>query len=224
MNAEEARRLLPWYAVGALDPAEAHDVESELTRSVELRRELEEFRALEQTMHRSEAQMPRFRAELIEDAWRRIDDYEKSRSQPAGRDNVTSLDSFRRRVAAGWSRTPLATRFALAAQFAAIFVLAGFLLMPASVEQGFTTMSDATATADGNGPRFTVVFAPDATEARIRELLDGARLQILSGPSGQAAYIVGPQPGETLVAEEALDKLRAASDAVRYAARVEPGT
>lgn len=233
MNAEEVKRLLPWYVVDALDPAERLEVESELHRSAELRRELAQVRVLGNAVRASEVEVPEFRAELLGEALQRIDALERAESDPRLKATVTVLDRCRRTITGDWSAASRVTRFALAAQFALIFVMAGFLLMPAgrqgteygtaSGPQGTTPSVAPQVPQDASGAgtaQFSVVFVPEASAERIAAFLEAEGLQIASGPSGQHAYVLSA--GEGVSADEALGKLRAAHDVVRYAAPVTP--
>ncbi len=232
MNAEEVKRLLPWYAVDALDDEERRAVEEELGRSPELRRELAEVNVLRDSVREGDVEEPAFRDSLLDDALGRIDELERASSQPRPRATVTVLERFRRSVAGDWRAASGVTRFALAAQFALIFVLAGFLLMPAGRE-GAPGLEDATVvTASGPpttgagqgagaGAQFTVRFAPEATIGQIGEFLDAQGLRIVSGPSATQAYIVAVAD-ESVREVVALEKLQAEQELVRYAAPVDP--
>jgi hypothetical protein len=220
MKTEEARELLPWYVVGALDPAESREVASELERSADLRRELAELRALGGVVREGETEIPELRVEAIEGAWARIDAYEKTNTERPSA-TVTSLDSFRARVKQAWNVTPRFTKLAVAAQFAAIAVMAGLMLRaPAHEEATSVTLAGEQTIPATNGPRFDVRFAPEATEAQMRELLDRAHAQIISGPTAAQSYVVGTD--STQSPDEVLAKLRAAGDVVRFADQVQP--
>lgn len=225
MNAEEVKRLLPWYAVDALDEEERRAVEAELARSPDLRRELAEVHVLRDTVQAADVQEPVFRDSLLDDALGRIDELERARSQPRPRASVTVLERFRRNVASDWRAASGVTRFALAAQFALIFVLASFLLAPG--RESAPRMEDATGlTATGTepvvgdeGPQFTVRFAPEATIGQIGEFLDAQGLRIVSGPSPGQSYIV-QLADESVNVAVALEKMRAMPQLVQYAAPV----
>lgn len=224
MNAEEVKRLLPWYVVDALDPAERREVESELHCSAELRRELAQVRALGDAVRAGDDAVPEFRASLIDEALQRIDAFESTKSDPRPKATVTVLDRFRRTVTGDWSAASGVTRFALAAQFALIFVMAGFLLMPATREETSSVTASGSGPVNGrsvaHGPQFSVVFVPEASLGRIAEFLEGQGLQIVSGPGELQAYVV--TAGEQANAEEALRKLLEARDVVRYARPAAP--
>lgn len=243
MNAEEVKRLLPWYAVDALDPAERREVESELHRSAELRRELAQVRVLKNAVRENAAEVPEFRAGLLDEALQRVDALEQAHADPRPKASVTVLDRLRRTITHDWSAASRVTRFALAAQFALIFVMAGFLLMPAlrtgtETETVFSTESGPEVTSRPVPPQvmspsvpsqdaapsvdsqFTVMFVPEASAGQIAELLDAQGLQIVSGPSSQQAYVVSA--GEEVDRDAALAKLRAAQDIVAFVTPVAP--
>ncbi len=228
MNAEEVKRLLPWYAVDALDDDERRAVEDELGRSPELRRELAEVHVLRDTVRAGDAEEPAFRDELLADALGRIDEFEHARAQARPRASVTVLERFRRNVVSDWRSASGVTRFALAAQFALIFVLAGFLLAPGRDSAprledatGTTASGSAAASAGASeGAQFTVVFAPEATIGQIGDFLGAQGLRIVSGPSAGQSYVV--EIADDSVSEAvALEKLQAEQQLVRFAAPAE---
>lgn len=219
MNAEEVKRLLPWYVVDALEPAERREVEAELSNSAELRRELAQVRALGEAVRASDVEVPEFRAAMLDEALQRIDQLERPDSRPKA--TVTVLDRFRRTVTGDWRSASGITRFALAAQFALIFVMAGFLLMPSKREETvFDTVSapdrpHANGRSVGAGPRFNVRFAPEASAGRIEGLLAEQDLQIVSGPSSTGMFVV--TASERANAEQVLSRLHEAGDVVGFA-------
>lgn len=225
MNKEEARNLLPWYAVGALDADEARAVEAHLAGSAELKRELAELQVLHKTVGEVADDEPQFRPALINDALRRIDDYEATRAPQQKTEGASIADWLRQTLVGGWIGSPVGARVAMVAQFALIAVLGGALLMPmvmgpADPGQVYTTSSGTTATPETGGTAVTVFFEPDAAELEIRELLADVGGEIIAGPSGQGAYTVRLDTGSKDEATTKLERLRAA-DAVRFAGEAE---
>lgn len=222
MNAEEVKRLLPWYAVDALDDEERRDVEHELARSADLRRELAEVQVLKETVRANGEELPQFRDSLLDDALARIDDLERAGSDGRPRASVTVLDRFRRNVTSDWRAASGVTRFALAAQFALIFVLAGFLLLPAGREDdiGETAAGSETVSAEG-GAKFKVVFVSEVSIGDIGAFLDGQGLRIVSGPSAQQAYVV-EAVADSRIPDDTLAHLKASPQVVIFAERMTP--
>ena len=225
MNKEEARNLLPWYAVGALDADEARAVEAHLAGSAQLKRELAELRVLHKTVGEVAEDEPQFRPALINDALRRIDDYEAARAPQRSTDGTSIVDWLRETLVGGWFGSPVGARVAMVAQFAVIAVLGGALLMPmvmgpADPGQVFTTSSGSTSAPETGGTALTVLFEPDAAELEIRELLAEVGGEIVAGPSGQGAYTVRIDTESADEATRQLERLRGA-DAVRFAGEAE---
>jgi anti-sigma factor RsiW len=222
MNADEIRELLPWYAAGALSPAERRAVEAELRQSPALRNELEEYRRLKGAVAEADAEVPEFRPELIERTWRSIDAYEQTKKVKTGaQESDGLLARVRRQLFGGWEGLPLGGRLAIAAQFAVILVLGGVLIGIASRDRTFAVASGQTNVTAAQGPRFTVVFQPEATESAIRELLERAQLEIVAGPSAEQGYVLAATANAKVDSAATVARLRSASNVVRFAAPVE---
>jgi hypothetical protein len=221
MNADEIRELLPWYAAGALSPAERRAVEAELRQSPALRNELEEYRRLKGAVAEADAEVPELRPELIERTWRSIDAYEqtKKRTRARAQDSEGWLVRARRQLFGGWEGLPLGGRLAIAAQFAVILVLGGVLIGIGSRDRTYTVASGQTTVTAAQGPRFMVVFQPEAPESAIRELLESAQLEIVAGPSAEQGYVLAATAKVDPAATVA--RLRSASNVVRFAAPIE---
>ena len=74
----------------------------------------------------------------------------------------------------------------------------------------------------GHGPRLTVAFAPTATEAEIRALLQELDAQVVAGPSNEQLYTLQLTDSSDAAADAALRRLRARTSLVRFAARQSP--
>lgn len=235
MKLEEARELLPWYAAGALDDEEARQVEALLRAQPELDRELAEWRALESVVAEVATEEPAFRPELLADAHRRIDAYEKTRAaaSPApaakpiasprretAKPRVTTAQAWLERIFGVWDATPFAARVAVAAQFAVLAVLVGILGTQWAGERSGTTLSGSRATFEG--PHVDVVFRPERTLAEIEALLDDIGAQIVSGPTSQGLYVLALGDVDEAQAAATVEALRGNTAVVQYAARVEP--
>jgi anti-sigma factor RsiW len=224
MKPEEARELLPWYAAGALEPAEARKVEALLRQSPELDQELAEWRELRSTVAEVGDDEPKFRPELIDDAHRRIDAYEQTkratRRERSASKRESSATSLVGSLFGLWNATPFGVRIAMAAQFAALAVLAGVLVTRGPGEATFTTSSGTNPAAEA-GRRITVLFQPESSASEIQSVLAEAGAQIVAGPSGQDAYIIDVGRVDDQQLEQTLEQLRANAAVVRFATAAE---
>jgi len=225
MNREDAQKLLPWFAVGALDSDEARAVEAHLEDSPELRRELAELQVLEREVSEVREHEPAFRPAMIDDALRRIDEYEGSRTAPAMPGVFErAIEWLRETLVGGWVGSPGGARLAIAAQFALILMLGGILLAPQAPDRSDATFATA---AGGNGAdaiagtTLTVTFQPDATEQRMRAALADIGGEIVAGPSSQGGYQVRIESVDTAEIGRAVEQLRERTDVVRFAAELE---
>jgi hypothetical protein len=221
MNTEEARELLPWYAAGALSPAEEKAVEAQLRQSAILRNELDEYRRLKATVASTE-DVPEFRPQLIQKTLAEIDALEqgdKRATRAASSSGEAGLLArIRRQVAAFWAPLPMGGRLAFAGQFVIILVLGGVLIGTHESVSDVASGPDTTVTA--KGPRFKVIFQPEATEQAIWALLESAQLEIVSGPSAEHMYVLASAKADNKMdAAATLNQLRSASTVVRYADR-----
>jgi anti-sigma factor RsiW len=224
MKPEEARELLPWYAAGALDPAEARSVEAALRQSPQLDQELAEWRALQSNVARVGDDEPAFRPELIEDAHRRIDAFERTKQAARRQRDASQGDRTTRSLLESifgvWNATPFGVRIAVAAQFAALAVLAGVLLARVPGETTFTTASGTNLTAEA-GRRINVLFQPESTASEIQSVLAAAGAQIVAGPSGQDSYVIDVGEVDDQQLAQTLEQLRASTGVVRFATPAE---
>lgn len=221
MKPEEARELLPWYAAGALEPAQARAVEALLRQSPQLDQELAEWRALSSTVAKVGDDEPAFRPELVDDAHRRIDAYEQERRRErnaSGRESSATslLSSF----LGLWNATPFGVRLAMAAQLAALAVLAGVLATRGPSGATFETASGTNPAAEA-GRRITVMFQPDSSASEIQALLAAAGAQVVAGPSGQDSYVIDLGEVDDRQLAQTLEQLRANAAVVRFATPAE---
>jgi len=224
MNTEEARVLLPWYAAGALSPAEEKAVEAHLRQSAILRNELDEYRRLQATVASTE-DVPEFRPQLIKKTLAEIDALEQADKRvsragsPSGEAGL--LARIRQQIAAFWAPLPMGGRLAFAGQLAIILVLGGVLIGTRSHDSVSEVVSGTETSVTAKGPQFKVIFQPEATEQAIRALLESAHLEIVSGPSAEQMYVLASASGDNKMdAAATLNQLRSASAVVRYANQV----
>jgi len=210
MTRDDLNALLPFYANGTLEGAELAALETALAADGDLRAELAALRAIRDTMQSEEVQSPGDLglARLMRDV---TAEASPETAPPAASDNVVPLTRLRL-----W-------------QVAAALVLAvglGLNLLPDAgrrAPQIDAAMSDSPAPAavpgfalaSGGIADFTVIFAPDATEAAIRALLLEAGVEITGGPSALGLYGLGLLESGTddaargvLAASEIIDDLQ----------------
>lgn len=225
MNTEEARELLPWYAAGALSPAEEKAVEAQLRQSPILRSELDEYRRLKTTVASTD-DVPEFPPQLIQKTLAEIDAFERTKhgvTRAASSSARPGLFArLREQVEGFWAPLTTGGRLAFAAQFAIILVLGGVLVGTWLRETSYQVASGPDRPVAAKAGEFKVIFQPEATEQAIRALLDSAQLEIVSGPSTEQVYVLASTTEENKVdAGATLKQLREASSVVRSANRVE---
>jgi len=185
MTRDDLNALLPFHANGTLEGAELAAVDAALQTDADLRAELAALQAIRATMQSEEMQSPGDLglARLLRDV------EAESAIVPApvaANDNVVPIARLRI-----W-------------QIAAAVVLAvglGLNMLPdagrapemesAMSEDAAPAAEQGFALASGGSADFTVIFAPDATEAAIRALLLEAGVEITGGPSALGLYGLG---------------------------------
>jgi len=196
--------LLPWYVNGTLSAEERRQVEAHLERSSHARDEVDLLRALRQQV-KDEA-VENSPGELGLQRLKR--EIKQADQAPAGGDRMAGRTIT---IASFWR--PLA-----AAACLVVLVQAGVMvgLRTGSIDPD--TVGIASGTTGLIEPQLQVTFAPDATEADIRELLQSAGASIADGPT--ALVIYKPRlDTATASIDEALTTLRANGDVVTFAER-----
>jgi hypothetical protein len=234
MNRDEAKQLLPWYAVGALDADEARAVEAHLADSSELKRELTHLQVLHRSVGEVAADEPEFRPALINDALRQIDEYEASRRSTASRSISAepgplqrAIEWLRETLVTGWADSPRGARVAIAVQFAVLLVLGGVLLtpdgdMPGPGDPSFATLSgDSQSRGPTGGTAITVIFQPQATEQQMRGMMADLDADIVAGPTAQGNYTIRVDETDEAGVTAVLEQLRSNADVVKFAAERE---
>jgi len=107
-----------------------------------------------------------------------------------------------------FQETPSLFRWTVAAQTAAIVLLAAAIIFQASVAPSFyRTLSDAGSGPEPGRVRFQVVFAEDITEREVRTLLSSIGATIVAGPTPMAVYTVALAADEREAAARTRDTL-----------------
>jgi putative zinc finger protein len=177
--------LLPWYVNGTLPDGEQRTVEAHAARCAPCREEIESCRKLGEALRQEEETAPSPHPARLARLMARLDE--------AGEG---SLAARLRSLAAA---TPRPVRWAMAAQLAALLLLAGAWVWQSSSGAAgappalYRTLSDPAPPAPAPVPgavRVRVVFAEDASERQIRDVLLGIGGQLAAGPSPLGAYTV----------------------------------
>lgn len=181
--------LLPWYVNGTLPDGERRKVEEHLSACPRCQEELAACRGIGEAVSRREEVAPAPHPAQLSRLMARIDEEE----------NVL------RGLRALFAATPRAVRFALAAQLAAVLLLAGALLRRPEPAPSplFHTLSSPEPAAEA-ATRIRIVFAEGTTEKEIREVLLKVRGQVVGGPSPFGVYTVevpsSPDPLDSVLA------------------------
>ena len=167
--------LLPWYASGALDEAEAERMQQHLRGCAVCRDDLAWQRKLLET----EGPLP---AGLDpERALARL--MPQLASPAASRGPGLRLRAWL--AGAGWQG------WAMGAQFAAIVTLVAVQLLPRDEAPAYQALGRGPAST----PDLLVVFRPDARLQDVQRILQANGAQIIGGPTVTGAYMLEVEPG-----------------------------
>jgi anti-sigma factor RsiW len=169
---EQAETLLPWYAVGGLDPVDRAKLEAHLADCAGCRAELERDHRLRAAIKAlpldSEAGWAGLRS--------RLEAGERPRADVKGRRwPIWRAGAEPRRL--GWF---------LAAQTALVLVLA-VAATPGETPALYRTLGRAPAGPAGN---VIVIFRPDTREADLRNTLNAVGARLIDGPTAADAYVL----------------------------------
>ena len=181
--------LLPWFVNGTLDKDELAFVEQHLSECVRCQREVQWLRELRAACVDGEA-APGASA-VFRNLRRQLDE------PRAGRGKVASLSKL-------WRRVPTWSRWAMAAQLAAIVALGAGLLPSTDGLAPYRTLGARSAAAPTGS--LVVVFDPTTPESELRRMLRKAGARIADGPTQTNAYVLKVAAGQRV---EAVQTLRA---------------
>jgi predicted anti-sigma-YlaC factor YlaD len=190
-----ADALLPWYVNGTLKGEELAFVTEHVARCERCRREVDFVRDV-------------FAACGALSAGERG----HAPTQP-------SVPAGRAPLANAWRSAHPWIRGLLAAELAAITVLATLLVVDVPPSAPYRTLGTVSRAAIAHD-QLAVTFDASSTEADIRGSLHAAGARIVDGPTSSGVFVLEVPAGR---ADEALRALRAAH-AVRFAERLGPGT
>jgi hypothetical protein len=209
--------ILPWYVNGTLEGDEHEFVARHILRCQSCADEVVRCQSIATAVRSAEeaARMPspEHLARLME----RIDRGNTSVAPERWRIRVRE---WIEKIRLAFQETPSLFRWALAAQTAAIVLLAAAIILQASLAPSFyRTLSDADGSSEPGRVHLQVVFADDITEREIRTLLSSIGATIVAGPTPMAVYTVAlaagdreapPRTRETLAMLRAHPKVRLA--------------
>ncbi len=204
MTHPHIEELLPWYLNGTLGDSERRTVADHLRDCTECVRELDALKHVQAAVCEAAEEAREPSPFLLTRALASIDEYEREKT------------GARWPWLAWWRPLPQLARVALVAQFAVIIGLGSYLVASRD-EPSYVTA--AGRVPEGGRARLAVGFQPGASEARIREALQGLGASIVSGPSALGLYTVelpfGPSDAGQVA--RALQILRENREVVRFA-------
>ena len=165
--------LLPWFVNGTLDKDELAFVEQHLSESVRCHREVQWLRERRAACIDGEA------APGASTVFRNL---RCQLDQPrAGRGRGASLRKL-------WKRAPPWSRWAMAAELAAIVALGAVLLPTTDGLAPYRTLGARSAAAPTGS--LVVVFDPTTPESELRRMLRKAEARVADGPTQTNAYVL----------------------------------
>jgi len=171
--------LLPWYVNGSLGEREREQVEAHLAGCPACEAEARECRRTAESLSNAGEVAPSPHPAQLRRLLDRVEAEERGRPG---------------KLASLFQATPRPLRWALAAQAAAILLLAGTLAWSVRSETpaGPATFRTLSSPAPPPVPStwLRVMFSPKATEQEMRQILLGVRGSLVAGPSPIGAYTV----------------------------------
>jgi anti-sigma factor RsiW len=189
---EETRLLLPWYATGRLERADAARVEAHIANCPRCRAELK----LERRLKTEVADLP----SAVDQGWAAM----LERLKPPQRKSMGQRPDHTGRL---WRAGGPWIGWAVAAGIGAVLVV-GALSPHPPTSAAYHTLAAPPATRPGN---VVVVFQPTATEAQMRAALAASGARLVDGPTAADAYVLNVPPDRR---ERALATLRASKPVV----------
>ncbi|HSF48373.1 MAG TPA: hypothetical protein VLA73_08430 [Burkholderiales bacterium] len=181
--------ILPWYVNGTLEDHEHEFVARHILRCQTCADEVVRCQSIATAVRSAEegarTPSPEHLARLME----RIDRGSMSGAPERWRIRVRE---WIEKIQLAFQETPSLFRWALAAETAAIILLAAAILLQASVAPSllYRTLSDTGSGVEPDRVHLQVVFADDITEREIRTLLSSIGATIVAGPTPMAVYTV----------------------------------
>lgn len=215
---EETSLLLPWYVNGTLEPDERALVEIHLSECGECAAEGNELRRMKAAVVQAIEDEPVPSLPPLTRIRARVEEEKEVRLSRRARFDSRLASLLQRRP------VPVLITALLVVQFAVIAGLTGVLFF-APRHTGVEPMSGPGVLERGiPAPRIQIAFQATASEPAIRGLLHQIHGRIVDGPSAKGTYRVEVllPSGDPAELEGLLKTLRARTDLVRFAGRVEP--
>jgi len=201
-----ADQLLPFYVNETLRGEELSFVRQHLQSCEKCQREVEWLR----TVYDACAVDPALQAAVAQTLER----------SPQARANPGSEHESGTRMSKGWRAAPVWTRWLMAAQLAAVAVLATLLLADTRSVPEYRTLGTSQPTSQARSNAVAVMFDPAIKESDLRHMLQDVGARIVDGPSSTDVYLVDIPAERT---PQALQTLRA-QPGVRLAESLGPRT
>lgn len=164
------QELLPWYVTGRLDADEQARVRAHVEACADCQAEV-------RTEARLEAEVARLPLD-VERGW----------ADMRARLAADATPARRFRVPATWLGWGVA---------AALAATIGVISLPRSEPQAYHALGAAPAAATGN---VVVVFLPETTERRMREVLKASEARLVDGPTAANGYVLRVAPAQRTAA------------------------
>jgi anti-sigma-K factor RskA len=209
----DLKKLLPWYATGALSDAEHADMAAHVAGCADCQGELSDEQRLAQLV----AAAPATPASDVEAAWAAA--RKRMLRTPRGARSAlgATLATFGASLSAPWRSAAPTVRGVVLAQAAALVLAVGALTWQTQAPR-YQALS-APVAVNASTPNLIVKFRPETSEAEMRALLHESDARVVGGPTAADAYLLQtPEPSRGL----ALAQLRASTD-VLLAEPIETG-
>src|SRR5262245_35369733 len=185
---EKVWEILPWYVNGTLEGDEHEFVARHILRCQSCADEVVRCQSIATAVRSAEeaarTPSPEHLARLME----RID---RGSTAAAPERSRIRVREWIEKIRLAFRETPSLFRWALAAETAAIVLLAAAIILQSSVVPSFyRTLSDAGSGPEPGRVHVRVVFADDITEREIRTVLSSIGATIVAGPTPMAVYTV----------------------------------
>src|SRR5215475_6851972 len=191
--------ILPWYVNGTLEGDEHEFVARHILRCQSCANEVVRCQSIATAVRSAEAAASTPSPEHLARLMERID--RESTSAAPERWQIR-VREWIEKIRLAFQGTPSLFRWALAAETAAIVLLAAAIMLQGSVAPSFYgTLSDGGSGLEPGRVNLQVVFADDITEREIRTLLSSIGATIVAGPTPMAVYTVALAAGDREVPE-----------------------
>jgi anti-sigma factor RsiW len=179
--------ILPWYVNGTLEDHEHEFAARHILQCQSCADEVVRCQSMATAVRSSEEAARRPSPENFARLMERIE-----RGSASAAPQRWRIRDWIEKIGLAFQETPSLFRWTLAAQSAAVVLLAAGVIWQSSVTPSllYRTLSDAGSGPEPGRVHLQVVFADDTTEREMRTLLGSIRATIVAGPSPMAVYTV----------------------------------